>query len=436
MLVVSAAVLHSYQTFFYRVTGERFSGDEVAPPVVYNKGMDSREHIRLTEAYSAHNYSPLEVVLARGEGVWVWDVEERRYLDMLSAYSALNFGHGNPRIRAAAHAQLDRLTLTSRAFFNDKLGLVCERLAKLCRLDTVLLMNSGAEAVETAIKAVRKWGYEVKGIPDNTAEIICLDQNFSGRTTTIISFSSSPSARHHFGPFTPGFVVVPYGDITALERAMTSRTVAVLIEPIQGEAGIIVPPAGYLKSVEAACRARNVLLIADEIQTGLCRTGAVFACDHEGVQPDLFTIGKSLGGGILPISAVIGRRDVMAVFTPGTHGSTFGGNPLACAVALEVLSLIADERPHERAAELGAYLLEGLRELKSPRVTAIRGKGLFVGVDIDPSYGPAKGVCHDLLARGVLCKDTRVQTLRLAPPLCIERSELTWAIEQLAAVLR
>lgn len=397
--------------------------------------MNSREHIRLTEAYSAHNYAPLEVVLSRGEGAWVWDVEDRRYLDMLSAYSALNFGHSNSRILAAARAQLERLTLTSRAFYNDRLGPLCERLAKLCRLDTVLLMNSGAEAVETAIKAVRKWGYEVKGVPDNQAEIVCLEQNFSGRTTTIISFSSSPSAKHHFGPFTPGFVIAPFGDIAALERAITPRTVAVLIEPIQGEAGIIVPPAGYLKAVEGVCRANNVLLIADEIQTGLCRTGAVFACDHEGVRPDLFTIGKSLGGGIVPISAVIGRQDVMAVFTPGTHGSTFGGNPFACAVALAVLDLIEADRPHERAAALGDYALETLRSMSSPYVTGVRGKGLFIGIDIDPAFGPAKKVCHDLMERGVLCKDTRVQTMRLAPPLCIERADLTWGLEQIAIAL-
>jgi ornithine--oxo-acid transaminase len=398
--------------------------------------MNSHEHIRLTEAYSTHNYSPLEVVISRGEGVWVWDVDGKRYLDMLSAYSALNFGHANPRILQAAHAQLDRLTLTSRAFYNDKLGPLCERLAKLCKLDTVLLMNSGAEAVESSIKIARKWGYEVKGVPDNHAEIICLGQNFAGRTTTIISFSSSPSAKEHFGPFTPGFTIVPFGDAAAMRAAITPHTVAVLVEPIQGEAGIIMPPDGYLSEIAAICRENNVLLIADEIQTGMCRTGKIFACDHEGVIPDIYTIAKSLGGGIVPISAVIGRKEVMDVLTPGTHGSTFGGNPFACAVALEVLNIIEEERPHERAAELGPYLLNALKEIASPIVSGVRGKGLFIGVDIKPEYGPAKKVCHDLMDEGLLCKDTRVQTLRLAPPLVIEKRELDWAIERIAKVLR
>ena len=397
--------------------------------------MDSREHIRLTEAYSTHNYSPLEVVISRGAGAWVWDVEGRRYLDMLSAYGALNFGHSNPRILKVAHAQLDKLTLTSRAFYNDKLGPLCERLARLSKLDAVLLMNSGAEAVESAIKIARKWGYEKKGVPDNHAEIICLGQNFAGRTTTIISFSSSPSAKEHFGPFTPGFTIVPFGDAAAVEAAITPNTVAVLVEPIQGEAGIIVPPDGYLREVVAICRAHNVLFIADEIQTGMCRTGRIFACEHEDVIPDIYTIAKSLGGGIVPISAVIGRQEVMDVLTPGTHGSTFGGNPFACAVALEVLNIIEEERPHERAAELGAYLLQALTQIQSPLVSAVRGKGLFIGIDIKPEHGPAKKVCHDLMDVGLLCKDTRVQTLRLAPPLNIERSEIDWAIERLAQVL-
>jgi len=394
------------------------------------------DHIALTEEFSAHNYAPLDVVLSEGEGAWVRDVEGRRYLDLLSGYSALNFGHRHPRLIAAARAQLDRLTLTSRAFYNDKLGLLCRDLAVLCGLDSVLLMNSGAEAVETAIKASRKWGYEVKGVPPDEAEIICCSNNFSGRTTTIISFSTSPSARRGFGPFTPGFIIGPYGDAAGIDALMTPRTVAVIVEPIQGEAGIIVPPAGFLRDLRQLCTDRAVLFVADEIQTGLCRTGEVFACDHEQVKPDLYILAKSLGGGIVPISAVVGRGDVMSVFTPGTHGSTFGGNPLACAIALEVLALIREERPHLRARELGDYFLGRLRAIPSDILGEIRGRGLFVGADIRPAAGTAKHFCHLLKDEGLLCKDTREQTIRFAPPLVISREDLDHALAGIERVFR
>ena len=394
------------------------------------------DHIALTEEFSAHNYAPLDVVLSEGEGAWVRDVEGRRYLDLLSGYSALNFGHRHPRLIAAARAQLDRLTLTSRAFYNDKLGLLCRDLATLCGLDSVLLMNSGAEAVETAIKASRKWGYEVKGVPPDEAEIICCSNNFSGRTTTIISFSTAPSARQGFGPFTPGFVIGPYGDAAGIGALMTPRTVAVIVEPIQGEAGIIVPPVGFLRDLRQLCTERSVLFVADEIQTGLCRTGEVFACDHEQVKPDVYILAKSLGGGIVPISAVVGRGEVMSVFTPGTHGSTFGGNPLASAIALEVLALIREEQPHLRARELGDYFLGRLRAIPSDILGEIRGRGLFVGADIRPAAGTAKHFCHLLQDEGLLCKDTREQTIRFAPPLVISREDLDHALAGIERVFR
>ncbi|WKZ56296.1 MAG: ornithine--oxo-acid transaminase [Bdellovibrionota bacterium] len=394
----------------------------------------SKQHIELTETFGAHNYAPLEVVLSRGEGAWVWDVEGKRYLDMLSAYSALNFGHCHPRIQKTAHAQLDLLTLTSRAFYNDTLGVMCEKLATLCGMEQVLLMNSGAEAVETAIKMARRWGYREKGIPRDKAEIICFSNNFHGRTTTIVGMSTSESSRADFGPFTPGFVVVPFNDKAALDAAITRNTCAVLIEPIQGEAGIIIPDSGFLSHVRAVCTGHNALMIADEIQTGLCRTGKIFACNHEAVIPDAYLLGKSLGGGITPISAVVSSRSVMQVFTPGSHGSTFGGNPLACAVAETVLDLIIEERPHERAAKLGAWFVEELRGLNSPYISAVRGRGLLIGVDILPEYGKAKDFCHALLDVGLLCKDTREQTIRFAPPLIISEEDLRWALERIALV--
>lgn len=397
--------------------------------------LSSRDHIQLTEQFGAHNYAPLDVVVAAGEGCWVTDVEGRRYLDMLSAYSALNFGHRNARIERVAIEQLKTLTLTSRAFYNDQFGLLCRDLASLCGLEMALLMNSGAEAVETAIKAARRWGYENKGVPAERAEIICFNNNFHGRTTTIVGFSTSEESRHHFGPFTPGFRLAPFGDLEAVAQLINEHTVAVLIEPIQGEGGILIPPTGYLRELRELCRERKVLFIADEIQTGLCRTGEVFACTHEQVQPDAYILGKSLGGGVVPISALIGTRELMEVFTPGSHGSTFGGNPFACAIAREVLAIIADEQPHERARELGDWFGEELRSMKSPHVLGVRQRGLMIGVDIAPAYGKAKEVCKELKAQGVLCKDTREQTIRFAPPLTITRDELAWALERIRTVL-
>lgn len=398
--------------------------------------MDSTKHIEMTEAFGAHNYAPLDVVLARGEGVWVTDVEGRRYLDMLSAYSALNFGHRNARLHAAALRQMEQITLTSRAFYNDQLGPFCKELSELCRLDMVLPMNSGAEAVETAIKACRRWGYEVKGVPQDRAEIICMSGNFAGRTTTIVGFSTEEGNRRGFGPFTPGFRIAKYGDAHSIAELITPQTVGVLLEPIQGEAGIIIPPDGFLREVRELCTKKKILFIADEIQTGLCRTGALFACDHEQVAPDVLILGKSLGGGILPVSAVIGTGEVMEVFTPGSHGSTFGGNPLACAVGREVIRLIREEKPQAAARELGAYFLHELQQCISAPVAAVRGRGLFIGVDIDPAWGPAKKVGSLLKEKGVLSKDTRSQTLRFAPPLTITRSEIDWALERIREVFQ
>lgn len=398
--------------------------------------MDSKQHIALTEQYSAHNYAPLDVVIASAEGAWVHDVEGKRYLDMLSAYSALNFGHRNKRLVDAAINQLQKVAVTSRAFYNDQLGLFCKELADLCRLDVVLPMNSGAEAVETMIKASRRWGYRVKGVPENKAEIICMSGNFAGRTTTIVSFSTEETTTQHYGPFTPGFKIATYGDAEHVAALINANTVAVLLEPIQGEAGVIIPPDGFLAEVRKLCDQHRVLFLADEVQTGLCRTGELFACDYEGVRPDLLALGKSLGGGIIPVSAVVGKKEVMDVFTPGSHGSTFGGNPLACAIAREVIALIHAEQPQKRSKELGAYFLEKLREMKGSFVTEIRGRGLFIGVDVDPSYAPAKKICAKLKEQGLLCKDTRQQTIRFAPPLTIEKSDLDWALEQIGHVFK
>ena len=398
--------------------------------------MDSAEHIRLIETYGAHNYSPVKMVAARAEGAWVWDVDGNRYFDMLSAYGALNFGHGNARFRRRAIEQLDRMTMISRAFMNDQMGPLCRDLAELCGLEMVLPMNSGAEAVETAIKAARRWGYHVKGIAPDRAEIICMEGNFAGRTTTIISFSTVPAYKEGFGPFTPGFVIAPFGDISALERLMSAATAAVVIEPIQGEGGVIVPPAGYLKQVRELCTARRVLLIADEVQTGLCRTGEVFACDHEQVKPDLYCLGKSLGGGITPISAVVGTAEVLGVFNPGSHGSTFGGNSFACAIAREVIAFVREEQPQLRARELGAHLMGRLQAMNSPYLAEIRGKGLMVGADINPEHGQAKNFCEKLAAKGVLCKDTRDQTIRFTPPLVSSKEDLDWALDRVAEVFK
>ena len=391
--------------------------------------------IRLEDLHVANNYHPLPVVVSSGEGAWVTDITGRRYLDCLAAYSAINFGHGHPVLVDAARAQLDRITLTSRAFHNDQLGPFVTALAALAGKDMVLPMNTGAEAVESAIKVARAWGYRVKGVPRNKATIIVADGNFHGRTTTIISFSNDPDARADFGPYTPGFVSVPYGDAAALEAAIDETTVAVLVEPIQGEAGIIVPPAEYLPAVRELTRKHNVLFIADEIQSGLGRTGATFQCDNAGVVPDLYLLGKALGGGIVPVSAVVGDRDVLGVLKPGEHGSTFGGNPLAAAVGLAVIGLLSTGEYQERAKLLGDRLHARLRRLVGSGVVEVRGVGLWAGIDIDPTLATGRRVCELLVARGVLAKDTHGSTIRLAPPLVVESEDLDWAVDQLEAVL-
>jgi len=392
--------------------------------------------IAVEEAHTAHNYHPLEVVVAHGEGAWLTDVEGRKYLDCLAAYSAVNFGHGHPLLVAAAKAQLDRITLTSRAFHNDQLGPFAAALAQLAGKDMVLPMNTGAEAVESGIKVARAWGYRVKGVKPNQAKIIVMDGNFHGRTTTIISFSNDEQARADFGPFTPGFVSVPYGDAAALEAAIDENTVAVLVEPIQGEAGILIPPADYLPRVRAITTKHNVLFIADEIQSGLGRTGATFQCDNSNVIPDLYLLGKALGGGIVPVSAVVGNSDILGVLHAGEHGSTFGGNPLAAAVGLAVVKLLATGGPQERARVLGERLQGGIRSLIGHGVIAVRGAGLWVGVDIDPAIGTGRAVCEKLMERGVLVKDTHGSTIRFAPPIVATVDDLDFAVAQLEAVLK
>lgn len=391
--------------------------------------------ISAEEDHLAQNYHPLPVVIARGEGSWVTDVEGKRYLDLLSAYSALNFGHRHPAIVSVAQEQLGRLTLTSRAYHNDQLGLFADALARLCGKDLVLPMNTGAEAVETAIKAARAWAYRVKGVPADAATIVVADGNFHGRTTTIVGFSDDPAARDDFGPFAPGFVHVPFGDADALAAAIDEHTAAVLIEPIQGEAGVIVPPEGYLRRVREITAERNVLFIADEIQTGLGRTGHTFACEREGVVPDVYVLGKALGGGILPVSAVVADRAVLGVIRAGEHGSTFGGNPLAAAVGHRVVEMLSTGEFQERARALGEHLEQRLRELVGHGVTAVRVAGLWAGVDIDPRAGTGREIAERLLGRGVLVKDTHGQTIRIAPPLVVRATELDWAIEQLRVVL-
>jgi ornithine--oxo-acid transaminase len=383
----------------------------------------------------AHNYHPLPVVISRGEGAWVTDVEGRRYLDLLSAYSALNFGHGHPAILAAAQEQLNRLTLTSRAYHNDRLGPFAAALAELCGKDLVLPMNTGAEAVETGIKVARAWGYRVKGVRPDAARIIVAHGNFHGRTTTIVGFSDDPQARADFGPFTPGFVSVPFGDAAVIDAAITADTVAVLIEPIQGEAGVVLPPEGYLRKVREICTRRGVLFIADEIQSGLGRVGETFACDREGVVPDVYLLGKALGGGILPLSAVVADREVLGVIRPGEHGSTFGGNPLASAVGLRVVEMLQTGEFQRRAKLLGEHLEAKLQELVGHGVTEVRVAGLWAGVDIDPAIGTGREVAERLIGRGVLVKDTHGQTIRIAPPLVVRATELDWAVEQLRVVL-
>jgi len=392
--------------------------------------------IAAADAHSAHNYHPLPVVVATADGAWMTDVEGNRYLDMLAGYSALNFGHGNPRLLDAARTQLDRVTLTSRAFHHDRFAEFCTQLAELCGKDMVLPMNTGAEAVETAVKTARKWGYRVKGVPEGRAKIVVAENNFHGRTTTIVSFSTDPEARADYGPYTPGFAIVPYGDLAALEAAVDEDTVAVLLEPIQGEAGVLVPPPGYLAGVRELTAARNVLFMADEIQSGLGRTGRTFACEHEDVVPDVYILGKALGGGVVPVSAVVASREVLGVFHPGEHGSTFGGNPLACAVGLEVVAMLRTGEYQQRATELGDHLHRELGLLTGTgAVREVRGRGLWAGVDIDPAHGTGRQLSEKLMARGVLVKDTHGSTIRIAPPLVITKEDLDWGLTQLREVL-
>ena len=395
----------------------------------------SNDVINKTEKFGADNYHPLPVVLARGEGVWVWDLEGKKYMDMLSAYSALSHGHLHPRIMKALTDQAARLTLTSRAFHNDQLGELYERISKVTGLPKVLPMNTGAEAVETAIKAARKWGYQVKGVADGKQEIICCENNFHGRTVTIISFSTEEDYRAGFGPFTPGFTVIKYGDIDALEGAINENTVAFMVEPIQGEAGIIMPPDGYLKGAAELCKKNNVLLVADEIQTGFGRTGKMFCCEHEGVTPDVYILGKTLGGGVMPVSAIAATEEVMDVFQPGQHGSTFGGNPLAAAVGVAAIDVLVEEDLAGQSRDKGEYLMGKLRGLNSPHVKEIRGRGLFVGIDLKPEAGGARRFCEALQELGILAKETHESVIRLAPPLNISRENLDWAMERVAKVL-
>lgn len=397
--------------------------------------MLAQDYIQLEEQYGAHNYHPLEVVIERAEGVWVWDVEGKKYLDCLSAYSALNQGHCHPKIVAALIEQAQKVTLTSRAFRNDQLGLLYKELSELTGYEMALPMNSGAEAVETALKLARKWGHTVKGLPANTAQIIVAGNNFHGRTISIISFSSEPLYKDAFGPFTPGFVSVPYGDLAAIARAITPNTAAILIEPIQGEAGVIVPPEGYLKAVADLCRKHNVLLMADEIQTGLGRTGKLLACEHEGVRPDVVILGKALGGGVYPVSAVLADKSLLGLFRPGEHGSTFGGNPLAAACARAALRVIVEEKLVENAAQLGEYFQERLAEIPSPHVKEVRGKGLLIGVELKPEAGGARRFCEALQKRGLLCKETHDHVIRFAPPLVIDQPTIDWALGPITEVL-
>ncbi len=395
----------------------------------------TKDYIKIEDQYGAHNYKPLDVVLTRGSGVWVEDVEGKRYMDFLAAYSAVNQGHCHPRVVKALQEQGARLALTSRAFRNDQLPLLAQELCELTGYEMMLPMNSGAEAVETAIKAARKWGYKVKGVPKDKAEIIVCSGNFHGRTTTIVSFSTDEQYKDGFGPLTPGFVVIEYGNLEQLRRAINANTVAFLVEPIQGESGIIVPPEGFLREAARLCKAQQVLLIADEIQSGLGRTGKLFAYEHEQVKPDMVIIGKALSGGMYPVSAVVASQEILGVFKPGDHGSTYGGNPLACAIAREALRIIVEEKLPQRSAELGTYLIAKLQQIKSPYVESYRGKGLWVGIVLKKTAGGARRFCEALMARGILAKETHENVIRLAPPLIITKEEIDWALDHIAAVL-
>jgi ornithine--oxo-acid transaminase len=398
--------------------------------------MNTEQYISIEDRYNTHNYNPLDVVLTRGSGVWVEDVDGRRYMDFLAAYSALNQGHCHPRLVKVMQEQSARLSLTSRAFRNDQLPLLAQELCELCGYEMMLPMNSGAEAVETAIKAARKWGYQSKGVPEDRALILTCYGNFHGRTISIISFSPHEKYRDGFGPFTPGFELVPYGDAVALEKSITAHTVAFLVEPVQGEGGVVVPPAGYLRQVREICDRHNVLLITDEIQSGLGRTGRLLAIEHEGVRADIVTIGKALSGGMYPVSAVLADKEVLGLFGPGDHGSTYGGNPLACAVAREALRVIVEEKLIDRSAELGTYLLDRLRALESPHIKEVRGQGLWAGIVLKPQAGGARRFCEALMERGLLCKETRYNVIRIAPPLTITQEELDWGLARITEVLQ
>jgi len=397
-------------------------------------GSDTEAHIELTEAYAAHNYHPLRVVLKEGEGAWVTDVEGRRYLDCLAGYSALNFGHSHPRLVARAQEQVGRLALTSRAFYNDQLGPFARDLAQLTAKEMVLPMNSGAEAVETAVKVARKWGYLVKGVPENQATIVAMEGNFHGRTTTIVSFSTDSVATAHYAPYTPGFRIVPYGDLAGLEAAIDDTTVAVLLEPIQGEAGVVIPPAGYLQQVRTLCNSTGVLMMADEIQSGLARTGRTFACDHEEVVPDVFILGKALGGGLYPVSAIAADGDILQVITPGSHGSTFGGNPLAAAIGREVIAMLETGEFQKSAESLGDRLDAGLSELVGQGIDAVRARGLWAGVDVSPELSTGRHVCEQLLEQGILAKEAHGQTVRLAPPLVASEDDIDLLVDAFRTV--
>jgi len=398
--------------------------------------MKPKDYINLEDELGAHNYKPLDVILERGEGIWVWDVEGAKYMDCLSAYSAVNQGHCHPKIMRTMIEQSQMLTLTSRAFRNNQLGLLYKEICDLTNSHKVLPMNSGAEAVETVIKAVRKWGYQVKGVPQDQAEIIVCENNFHGRTITIVGFSTDKPSRENFGPFTPGFKIIPFGDSDALEAAITPNTVAFLAEPIQGEAGVIIPPDGYLRKARSICSQNNVVLVLDEIQTGLGRTGKLLAEEHEGIEADLTLIGKALSGGFYPISAVLSNREVMDVLRPGEHGSTFGGNPLACAVARTALQVLVEEHMIENAAAMGDYFLSNLSGIRAPQMKEVRGRGLMLAVELTPDAGGARKYCESLMSMGLLCKETHEDTIRFAPPLVITREEIDWALERIEKVLR
>lgn len=397
--------------------------------------MKSQDYLDLENQYGANNYKPLDMILAKGQGAWVWDVEGNKYLDCLAAYSAVNQGHCHPAIMQAMMDQAQKLTLTSRAFRNDQLGLFYEEICALTNSHKVLPMNSGAEAVESAIKTVRKWGYQVKGIPEDKAEIIVCDDNFHGRTSTIVGFSTDPAARAEFGPFASGFNIIPFGDADALEAAITPNTAGFLVEPIQGEAGVIIPPDGYLKAIREICTRNNVVLVLDEIQTGLGRTGRLLAEAHEGVEADVTLVGKALSGGFYPVSAVLSNDEVLDVLKPGEHGSTFGGNPLACAIARTALRVLIEEEMIENANKMGAHFMAGLQEIKSPHIKEIRGRGLMIALQLHHEVGGARQFCYKLADKGILCKETHEDTIRFAPPLVITQDEVDWALEQVNAVM-